>query len=256
MATSEVNFFKKNSKNQNTTQATNSWYKNYLRWADKKGVRRDIENVEKTELNGILEIYFAESIRVDGKQYEPSSLANMQAGIDRYLKENGYECSINKDIAFEGSRDVLEGRAKYLREELGMGNKPNAADSFSPGEEEQLWESGQLGAHNAHALVATMHMNLTQHLGLRGRQEHHSMKMTDFKFDVDEFGTRFVTFSESLTKTRGKALHKKLRKEIPKMFETRVPGKQIALCTKCTLLIRSEFLRCQSQHANKSRLKI
>ena len=77
MATSEVNFFKKNSKNQNTTHATNSWYNNYLRWAEKKGVRRDIENVEKTELNGILEIYFAESIRVDGKQYEPSSLANM-----------------------------------------------------------------------------------------------------------------------------------------------------------------------------------
>ena len=68
-----------------------------------------------------MEQYFAESIRVDGKQYEPSSLANMQAGIDRYLKENGCEFSIMKDIAFQGSKDVLEGRAKYLREELGMG---------------------------------------------------------------------------------------------------------------------------------------
>ena len=49
----------------------------------------------------------------------------MQAGIDRYLKENGCNFSILKDLEFKGCRDVLEGRAKYLREEFGMGKKPN-----------------------------------------------------------------------------------------------------------------------------------
>ena len=228
MATStNVDFFKKNCKNGNTTYATNTWYKNYVRWAELNGKRVDIQNVEKTELNKILEVYFAENKRIDGKQYEPSSLANMLAGLDRLLKENGCDVSITKDFAFQGSRDVLEGKAKFLIEELGMGKKPNVADSFSPAEEEKLWESGQLGTHNTKALMAIMHMNLTQHLGLRGRQEHHSMKITDFKFGVDDFGNRFVTFAEGVTKTRGKALTKKERKEKPKMFETRVPGKYI-----------------------------
>ena len=51
------------------------------------------------------------------------------------------------------------------------------------------------------------------------------MKLGDFSFDVDDYGNRYVTFAEGVTKTRGKALHKKERKEKPKMFETRVPGK-------------------------------
>ena len=30
----QVNFFKQNAKNQNTTKATNSWHNNYIRWAE------------------------------------------------------------------------------------------------------------------------------------------------------------------------------------------------------------------------------
>ena len=107
-----------------------------------------------------------------------------------------------------------------------MGRKPNAADSFSPQDEEELWKSGQFGVHSAQALTNTMFMNLTQHFGLRGRQEHHVMKLSDFEFKVDEYGNQYVMFKEGITtKTRGSALHKKDRKSQPKMFETRVPGK-------------------------------
>ena len=83
--------------------------------------------MDKVALNAVLEQLFAETVRMDGKQFEPSSLASIQAGIDRYLRENGCLFSIFKDIEFRGSRDVLEGRAKYLRETLGMGNKPGAS---------------------------------------------------------------------------------------------------------------------------------
>ena len=86
--------------------------------------------MEKIELNNILELYFSEAVRQDGNQYEPSSLGGMQAGIDRSdLRESGSVFSIMKDIEFAGSRNVIGGRAKYLREH-GMGKKPYAADSF------------------------------------------------------------------------------------------------------------------------------
>ena len=161
----------------------------------------------------------------------------MQAGVDRYLKENGCDFFIGKDIAFQESRDMLQRRAKYLRKELGIGNNIHAVDNFSPEKEgeEQLWKSGQLGTHNAHALVATMYMNLTQHLGLRGRQEHHSMKITDFTFGVDDCGNRYVTFAESVTKTLGRALHKNVWKKKPKIYQTRVPG-------RCPIYVFDQFL--------------
>ena len=133
-AEKDMDFFKQNSVNKNTAESTSKWYRNYARWAEKSGKRKDIENIEKHKLNSILEFYFAENVRLDGKQYEPSSLSNMQAALDRYLKEKGCTFSIIKDREFTGSQNVLEGRAKYLRDELGMGRKPNAADSFSPQE--------------------------------------------------------------------------------------------------------------------------
>ena len=88
--------------------------------------------MEKNDLNLLLENFFADVTREDGKQLEPISLCSMQAALDRYLKENGCTFSILKDPEFKGSRDVLEGKAKYLRKELRMGRTPNAADSLSP----------------------------------------------------------------------------------------------------------------------------
>ena len=126
-----VDFFKENSKNNNTTKATNSWHKNFVKWAESTDRPTNVEAMEKPQLNSVLEIYFSEVVWQNGQQYEPSSLSNMQAGIDRYLKEKGCTFSIIKDREFLGSQNVLEGRAKYCREELGMGITPNATSSFT-----------------------------------------------------------------------------------------------------------------------------
>ena len=83
-----------------------------------------------------------------------------------------------------------------------MGKHPNKADSLTPVEEEHLWNSQQLGAHNARSLINSMWYLLTQHFGLRGRQEHHTMKVEDFITRTDEQGSLYITFSETYTKTR------------------------------------------------------
>ena len=72
-----VQYYKDNSKNESTTHATECWYRNYCKWAEKSGHRKDLENCELVNLNEILETYFAETMRKDGKHYEPSSLANL-----------------------------------------------------------------------------------------------------------------------------------------------------------------------------------
>ena len=159
----------------------------------------------------------------------------MQAALDRYLKENGCTFSILKDSEFKGYCDVLEGKAKYLRKELKMGRTPNAADSLSPQIEKDLWDSGKLGMTNARSLTATVWYLLTQHLGLRGRQEHHEMCVEDFTIKCDDSGRRFLTFTEGCTKTRSGGLRKKQRIVIPKMFETKDVN-------RCPLIIFEYFL--------------
>ena len=143
----------------------------------------------------------------------------MQAALDRHLRSKNYPKSIVRDTEFLSSRKVLEGKARKLRE-LGMGKRPNKAQSLTREEEEILWENGQLGDKTPRSLINTVWWLLTMHFGLRGRQEHHDMKVEDFSFQKDDGGVEFVTFSEGLTKTRGGGLRVKPRLATPKMFAT------------------------------------
>ena len=59
---------------------------------------------------------------------------------------------------------------------------------------------------------------LTQFFGLRGRQEHHAMKMEDFQLCKNDEGMEFVQFTEGPTKTRQGGLQSKNRDFQPRMF--------------------------------------
>ena len=83
-----------------------------------------------------------------------------------------------------------------------------------------LWSEQSLGDCSPRVLSQTMWWILTQHFGLRGRQEHHSMEVEDFSFCVDDSGTEYVTFKENPTKTRQGGLNTKHRSVLPKMFAT------------------------------------
>ena len=76
---------------------------------------------------------------------------------------------------------VLEGKARKLRNE-GRGKLPNKLRSLTREEdlEEALWGSGQLGNSSPRSLLNTMWWLLSQHLGLRGCQEHYTMDVEDF----------------------------------------------------------------------------
>ena len=53
----------------------------------------------------------------------------------------------------------------------GYGKRKNASHALNEEDEEFLWQSGQLGKHSAQALVNVNFKNVTEHFGLRGRQE-------------------------------------------------------------------------------------
>lgn len=69
-----------------------------------------------------------------------------------------------------------------------------------------------------------MHVNLknvTEHFGLRGRQEHYSMMVEDFNILISpDSSVKYVTFKEGPTKMRQGGLRIAQRAVKPKMFAT------------------------------------
>ena len=217
-STKTIEEYKQKSKNANTTKATTQWMQVFCQWAQKRNHPKNIEVLAPDTLDSILQHFFVEINKNDGKDYESSSLAAMQSSVDRYLRESNYEYSILNSRLFKGSRDVLEGKARLLREK-GLSKKPNKTNSLTRQEEDILWECGQLGDKTHKSIIATLWWQLTQHFGLRGRQEYHSMRVEDFSFRKDETGASYIVYAEGITKTRQSGLHQQSRLQLPKMFE-------------------------------------
>ena len=127
----DIEIFKKSSRPVNTVRQTDKWMRVYNEWATIRNEEKNILELPPFQLDLLLlQSFYAEVKKKKGGDYEPNSLASMQASIDRYLKENGYAHSILKGREFSSSRSVLEGKARLLREK-GMGNRPNRAHSLT-----------------------------------------------------------------------------------------------------------------------------
>ena len=217
--TTTIEELKNCSKNENTAKSTDFLLSVWKKWCLEKKITDEIEYYEPAELNTLLEHFYAELKNKQGEDHEPESLKVMMASLDRHLKNKGYTLSIVRDREFSSSKQVLEGKAKQLRL-AGRGKRPNKARQVSEEEEEILWKSGKLGGNNPESLIQTMWWLLTQHFGLRGRQEHHGMRLEDFRIMNGDDGIEFVEFAEGPTKTRPGGLSAKPRQFQPKMFQT------------------------------------
>ena len=206
--------------NKNTKKSTETWFRTYLEWANEKKKPKSIENLSPEELDEVLGDFYTELKKKDGSDYEPESLGVMQASLDRYLKNKGYKVSIIRGREFAKSNKILKGKAITLRHE-GKGTRPNATDALTWEEEEMLWKEGRLGRHTPEVLLNTTWYLVSQHFGLRGRQENYDLRVEHFKFAKDENGRTYVTFADSNpTKTRKSSIKLQRRMVIPRMVAT------------------------------------
>ena len=68
----------------------------------------------------------------------------------------------------------------------GKGKVPNRTRGLSGAEENILWENGQLGCNSSPSLIQTVWWNNRLHFATRGREEHHALKIEQFRHEIDE----------------------------------------------------------------------
>ena len=100
-STKAIEKYKQKSKNANTEKATTQWIRVFSQWGQKRDHPKNIEVLVPDTLDIILQHFFTEINKKDGKDYEPSSLTAMQNSIDRYLRESNYEYSISNNRFFQ-----------------------------------------------------------------------------------------------------------------------------------------------------------
>lgn len=205
--------------NKNTQRSTKQWMNVFNSWCTSRHLDVDITTLSPQNLDNMLCQFYAEVKKQNGDDYEPESLRQMQSCIDRFLKEKSYNVSIVRAREFSKSQNVLNAKAMSLRQQ-GKGKRPNKSQPLEPEEESALWEKGQLGDFNARVLTNTNFKNLTEQLGLRGRQEHYDSYVEDFAIKQREDGSEIVEFKEGLTKTRSGGLRITHRKTPQTMFST------------------------------------
>ena len=205
--------------NKNTSRSTKHWLSVFNSWRESRHLEIDIFNMAPADLDEVLAQFYAEVKRKDGDDYEPESLKIMQSAIERHLKENNYPLSIVRGREFHNSQQILNAKAISLRQQ-GKGKRPNKSQPLNEDEESALWMKGELGDTNGRVLTNTNFKNLTEQLGLRGRQEHHDAYVEDFVLRNHEDGSESVEFEENPTKTRSGGLSIKRRTTKQIMWST------------------------------------
>ena len=81
----DIDFFVGNATNANTQRCTDKWLNCFKEWAKLKKIDHEIEKLAPFELDLILQKFFTEVRKRNGNEYEPNSLASLQAGLDPIL---------------------------------------------------------------------------------------------------------------------------------------------------------------------------
>ena len=96
------------------------------------------------------------------------------------------------------SQETVLLQKKHLKE-MGLGNRPNAAEALEPEDEEELYNCGAFGTENPDSLLSTLWFMNTVNFGLRGLHEHRQLKWGDIKLETGPTGNQCLVYNERVT---------------------------------------------------------
>ena len=111
--------------------------------------------------------------------YEPDTLSGIRNSLQQVLVSRGPKIDLREGVAFMKSRQVITSRRKELNN-LGKGNKENAARSITPKVNDYMFDTGYFGTANPMLLQRSVWWFLIEH---RGRDEYRKLKYGDVKIE-------------------------------------------------------------------------
>ena len=212
-----VKEFIDNQKKKTTLTATQCHIKLLQRFLiEEKTELRPFHEINATELDQYLAEFFIVLKKADGQDYEPSSIDCVKFAIERALKDEYYPWSICKDREFQRTRAAINAKKIQLKKN-GLGRKRKACQAISKLEEERLLNSGD---ESPFSLQFTIFYQFTKGFGLRGRDEHRSMRFGDVSVKKTTAGKKFLELAERNSKTMDGTKRHDMRDTTPKIFET------------------------------------
>ena len=164
------------------------------------------EEVERARKAYWMSRFVLEIRKKDGTEYPPNTLHHICCGILRHLRESRrVEIDFFEDVAFAEFRTTLDGEMKRLQS-LGIGAKKRQAEPLTEEEEEQLWQTGQLGDHSPYALVDTTLFMHGIYFALRSGYEHRNLRFVPAQVElVDHPGEKtYLRYTEEQAGNAGR----------------------------------------------------
>ena len=110
----EIDQFISNQRNKNTIRKTESDVKLIKQFIfDTTGNNLELESIPPKELNEFLSNFIVSVRKVDGGEFEPSTLRSIISSADRHLKAHSYGTPIMEWACFERTKQALKAKEAF-----------------------------------------------------------------------------------------------------------------------------------------------
>ena len=81
------------------------------------------ENIPPKRLDSLMSCYVRTVTKLDGGEYEPSTITGIMGSLDRYLREHDFRENIQHSALFKSTRDMVKAKRSFLKS-IGKGTGP------------------------------------------------------------------------------------------------------------------------------------
>ena len=183
-----------------------------------------LDDMDPAQLNKLLAIYIlAETKKVSGEPYPPSTIQSLLSGILRYMRSIDDTRAPNifakNDPAFRELHFTMDSVYQKLRED-GVGAQKHSAEPFTVDDENKLWSLGVMGTHSPLTLLRAVFFYNSKNFCLRGGEEHRNLKLSQLKRTQKGY-----TYTENSSKNRqGGVSQLKLKNKSVEILENHEAG--------------------------------
>ncbi|XP_071125661.1 uncharacterized protein KIAA1958-like [Mytilus edulis] len=206
MTDNEIDTLIEGAENKNTKKAT-KWAVNvYEDWKNSKIgsglIIPNLKDLSVQDINSILGKFVVEVRKKNGEKYPAKTLYLLVTGLLRGMRSHGVS-NLNflneSDDRFLRFRQILDAQMKKLTSD-GYGINVKQADPISVEQEEILWDKSVFGNHSSESLLHTVFFYNCKYFGLRGRDEHRNLQISQIQLGEDDNGN-YIEFRGKDNKT-------------------------------------------------------